>query len=441
MSSSVLVIHVPGLSPGLMKRLDRMPTLKSLVATGFFKPLRPTFPALGPSVDTSILTGKNPKDHGILGTVRFDRETFQTYVHENSARLVTGDRIWNVAKRKKNDFTTAALFWGHTLYSDCDIYLTTNPVPSGKGEYLPVGYSRPKDLYPKLVEAIGEYNHKWSWGGETSIQGSQWIMKATKFVLEKYSPNLVLTLVPQLEIALQKYGLNSPHLLIELTKLDGLFKELVAFSNENHYTVVVLSEYGMTDVKDAVLINRVLRDTYFQDVREVGGKEYLDYGTSKAFAVCDHQIAHVYVRDKLVKPIKDLLVMVPGIELVLDADGMRDHHITHPRCGDLVCVATKDRWFAYHWWKEDGEEKAPPFAKSVDMVRKGAYDPLELFQDVRTKQVDFTQLQSVKASYGRLPRDTNEMGVFVCSKRTAERPQEIMTALDIGKFILYLCGV
>lgn len=441
MSSSVVVIHIPGLSPLLMKRLDRMPTLKSMVQSGFFKPLRPTFPALGPSVDASILTGKNVREHGILGNVRYDRDSHLPIVGENSSRYVAGERLWNVAKKKKPDFTTAVLFWNHMLYSDCDFYVTTNPIATGKGEVVNPGYSRPKDLYTKIVEAIGEYNPKWFWGGETSIQGSQWMMKATRFVLEKHQPNLVFSLIPQLEIALQKYGLNSPQLLIELGKVDGLLKDLVAFCQEQKHTVVVLSEYGMTDVKDAVLLNRILRDTYFQEVREYQGKEYLDYGTSKAFAVVDHQIAHVFVRDKLVKPIKDLLVEVTGIDMVLDAAGQKEHHVDHARCGDLICVAARDKWFAYYWWKEGGEEKAPPFAKTVDMARKGAYDPLELFQDVRTKQVDFENLQGIKASHGRLPKDVNDMGVFVCNKKSADKPADIMNAYELGKMFLHLCGI
>lgn len=442
MASTVLVIHIPGLSPQLMKRLDRMPTLKSMVQAGWFKPFRPSFPALAPSVDASILTGKPVREHGILGHVRFDRETFQPLVNENCTRLIgVADRLWHFGKRKTKDFTTAVLFWNNMLYSDCDFYLTTNPIDTGRGDIPAPGYSRPKDLFPKVCEAIGEYNPRWFWGGETSIQGSQWMMRATRYVLEKHQPNLVLTWMPQLEISLQKYGLNSPQMLIELGKVDGLLKELYAYCQEQKFTVVVLSEYGMTDVKDAVLINRILRDTYFQEVREYQGKEYLDYGTSKAFAVVDHQIAHVFVRDKLVKPIKDLLVEVPGIELVLDADGQREHQVNHARCGDLILVATKDRWFSYYWWKENAEEKAPHWARAVDMVRKGSYDPLELFQDARSKQVDFNLLQNVKASFGRQPKDPMEMGVVICNKRGSERPPEMINATEFGKLLLQMTGV
>ncbi len=440
MSSTVLVIHVPGLSPLLMKRLDRMPTLKSLVQTGYFKPLRATFPALMPSVDASILTGKPPKDHGILGNVRFERDLVEPRYGDNASRIVAGERIWQTAKKKKPDFTTAVLFWSNILYSDVDFYLTGNPLHTGK-ELALAGYGRPKDLFVKVSEYAGEFNPKWLWGAEASIQASQWIMKATRFVLEKYQPNLVFTMIPQLELSLQKWGLNSPQILIELGKVDGLLKEVVGYCNEKKYTVVVLSEYGLTDVKDAVMINRILRDTYFQEVREYQGKEYLDYGTSKAFALCDHQIAQVFVRDKLVKPIKDLLVEVPGIETVLDAEGMKEYNVTHPRCPDLIAIASKDRWFSYYWWKEGGEEKAPPFAKSVDMVRKGCYDPVEIFQDARSKMVDFNLVQNVKASYGRVSKDQNELGIFLCGRRTADKPADIMNAVEIGKTLLQLCGI
>src|SRR5437762_1425592 len=61
--------------------------------------------------------------------------------------------------------------------------------------------------------------------------------------------------------------------------------------------VVVLSEYGITAVSRPVHLNRVLREAGLLAVREEMGREILDAGASAAFAVADHQLAHVYVKE------------------------------------------------------------------------------------------------------------------------------------------------
>ncbi len=67
------------------------------------------------------------------------------------------------------------------------------------------------------------------------------------------------------------------------------------------------------------------------------------------------------------------------MDLVLDEEGKRDHGLDHPRSGELVAVARPDRWFSYYYWLDD--ERAPDFARTVDIHRKPGYDPVELFLD------------------------------------------------------------
>ncbi len=102
-----------------------------------------------------------------------------------------------------------------------------------------------------------------------------------------------------------------------------------------------MSEYGITPVSDAVHINRALREAGLIAVRaEEFGREILDAGACAAFALADHQIAHVYVNDRSrIGAVRALLERLDGVERVLDEDGKRAAGLDHPRSGELVAIS------------------------------------------------------------------------------------------------------
>jgi predicted AlkP superfamily pyrophosphatase or phosphodiesterase len=133
-----------------------------------------------------------------------------------------------------------------------------------------------------------------------------------------------------------------------------------------------------------VPLNRVLREAGLLAVRQERAGEMLDAGASEAFAVVDHQVAHVYVRrPERVAQVAALLRAQDGVEAVWDRADQRGAGLDHPRSGELVAVSAHDRWFSYPYWLDDG--RAPDFARTVDIHRKPGYDPVELFLDPRLR--------------------------------------------------------
>ena len=117
-------------------------------------------------------------------------------------------------------------------------------------------------------------------------------------------------------------------------------------------------------------------------VREELGLEMLDPGASAAFAVADHQVAHVYVND----PRTDRRGARASLEATArrrdacsTAPASARYRIDHARAGDLIAVAEARGWFTYYYWLDD--RRAPDFARTVDIHRKPGYDPVELFLD------------------------------------------------------------
>jgi hypothetical protein len=173
--------------------------------------------------------------------------------------------------------------------------------------------------------------------------------------------------------------------------------------------------------------------------------EILDAGASRAFAVADHQVAHIYVRDASPAFLKEVLAVVEGtdgVERVLGAEDKEQAGIAHEHAGDLIAVAKEDAWFTYSYWLDDA--KAPDFARTVDIHRKPGYDPVELFVDpairlpmvkigtkLLKKKLGFRMLMDlipldaglVKGSHGRIPSDTSEFPILIAPKRVVNQPR------------------
>ncbi len=257
------------------------------------------------------------------------------------------------------------------------------PVYYADGRKEPDCYTRPPALHDELTEKFGTFPLFHFWGPGADLVSSRWIIDATRHVMSTRHPDLTLCYLPHLDYDLQRYGPDDPRSLKAAADLDTALAPLLDDARAEGRTVVALSEYGITRVNRPVDINRALRRAYLLEVHTQDGMEYLDPMASRAFAVADHQIAHVYVRrPEDLDATREALDGLPGIEQLLDDEGKKAHHLDHPRAGELVAVAEPDAWFTYYYWLDD--DRAPDFAQLVEIHRKPGYDPVELFMDPTT---------------------------------------------------------
>jgi predicted AlkP superfamily pyrophosphatase or phosphodiesterase len=216
------------------------------------------------------------------------------------------------------------------------------------------------------------------WGPNTSNASTQWIADSAKWMEERYNPTLTLVYLPHLDYCLQRFGSDFEKVNKDLAEIDGICADLINYYEDRNAQVMVLSEYGITNVSKPVHLNRILREQGLLAIREEMGRELLDAGASIAFAVADHQMAHVYVNDLTYIPkVRDLLEATEGVAKVLDEDEKQTYHLSHERSGELIAIAQPHAWFTYYYWLD--ERRAPDFAKTVDIHRKPGYDPVELF--------------------------------------------------------------
>jgi predicted AlkP superfamily pyrophosphatase or phosphodiesterase len=378
-----VVINAVGLSSSLINPQDT-PRIEALGRAGTRATIEPVTPAVTTTVQATYLTGTWPSEHGVVGNGWYFRDTSEVRFWLQSNALVRGEKVWERAKRMDPSFTCCNMFWWYNMYSTADYSVTPRPMYPADGRKLPDVYAHPESLRRELQEKLGTFPLFNFWGPATDIKATRWITDASIEVDRKLNPTLTLIYLPHMDYVLQKEGPAGPGVAKDLRELDAECGKLIDYYQGRGARVIVLSEYGITPVSRPVHLNRVLREAGLLAVREEMGHELLDAGASAAFAVADHQVAHVYVRDPArVAEVKRILQGVPGVAEVLDREGQQAIHLDHERSGELVCLAERDAWFTYYFWNDDA--KAPDYARTVDIHRKPGYDPVELFIDPTLK--------------------------------------------------------
>ena len=414
MSEHLVVFNVVGLSSRYLNRIKELPAFSELIDSGVATSVDPVFPALTLPAQASLTTGCWPEEHGIVANGFYDRDRLEVSFWDQYRSLVQATPLWERVKKKKPEMTTAVLFWQNTLYGNADIIVTPKPMHA-EHELIQWCYSKPVGYYESLSEEIGPFNLFDYWGPFASPKASQWIVDSAIVTMRRHRPNLMMVYMPHLDYSCQKYGPDDPRVFKDLQSTDtmiGNFMDAIdSLGLADRTTVAVVSEYGLVPVSDAVTPNRILRDAGLLEVREIQGREYLDMEFSRAFAMVDHQIAHVYVADENdCDSVASLLKNSPGIGAVWDVAEKENARVNHRRSGELIALADPDRWLAYYWWRDP--EKAPDFADHVDIHRKPGYDPLELFIDEKTFKI-LSDTTLIKGSHGLPAKDRVDMAMLM----------------------------
>jgi predicted AlkP superfamily pyrophosphatase or phosphodiesterase len=453
-TTPLVVIDVVGLTPKLLAHMPR------LAAVGGRAELGTILPAVTCSVQSTFLTGALPREHGIVGNGWYFRDLGEVLLWRQHNALVGGDKLWDAARRAHPGHTVANVCWWYAMGADVDWTVTPRPVYYADGRKEPDCYTDPPELHDELTAALGTFPLFTYWGPGAGLPSSRWICRAAQHIMATKNPDLTLVYVPHLDYDLQRFGPSSPQAARAAAELDGVLAPLLDAAAARGATVVVLSEYGITEARRPVDVNRALRAEGLLRVYTQDGMEYLDPWTSRAFAVADHQIAHVYVRDPADLPaVRKVCESLPAE--ILDEAGKAAHGLDHERSGELVLVAEPDAWFTYYYWLDDA--RAPDFARLVEIHRKPGYDPAELLFDpanpsaakaragiaLARKKLGMRYLMNVvgldagavavRGSHGRLPTDPDDGPVLLCSRPEAGRDR--YAATEVKDLLLRLTGL
>ncbi|PYK63330.1 MAG: alkaline phosphatase family protein [Verrucomicrobia bacterium] len=456
------VINVVGLTEPLIGQ--HTPGIAEFLKRGAKASIVPAFPALTSSAQSDYLTGKLPSEHGIVANGWYNRELAEV------------------------QFTCAKLFWWFNMYSSADYSITPRPMYPADGRKVFDIYTWPYSIRTEIKTDLGEFPFPCFWGPAAGVDtprgaadaASRWIAESAKWIENKYQPTLSLIYLPHLDCNLQRYGPTvaqtslsagsgdlpvaretgspsnpqagkpalrpiNPAIHRDLRQIDALVGDLISFFQSRSVQVLLLSEYGITNVDTPIHLNRLLREKGWLTVKDELSLELLDCGASRVFAVADHQVAHIYLNDhSLENKVRELLERTPGVAGLMGAQGKKQMGLNHPRAGDLIAVAAEHAWFTYYYWLDDA--KAPDFARTVDIHRKPGYDPVELFLDPKIpavklrvlwrllqKRLGFRMLMDVipldatlvKGSHGCRPASTSDWPILISNQPSAVATPQI----------------
>lgn len=443
----VLLLSIPGLRS---QDLDLMPALSALAARGGCVPLDPGFPSITCPVQASLTTGVNPAGHGIVANGLYDQSKKHLEMWISPDDVHQSPRIWDRLKSMRPDLKTAAWFLLQSKHASADLVCLPAPKHNPDGTETMWCHTNPDSLYEELRATLGEFPLHKFWGPIAGIESSQWIARSFIEASRQDPPHLAVVYLPHLDYAAQRTGPDSEPALEACRKLDAEIENLVEeYRKTTHDDVIVIvaGEYQIRPVAHTLFPNRILRDAGLLKVTQADSGEIIDMTASRAWALADHQISHIFLHDKkdqeLVKHISTLFMKEEGVGCVIGGDELVERGLTttsvqhqDSRCGSLVIESTGNSWQAYHYWNEDA--LAPRFAHTIDIHRKPGYDPLELHvEKSKLPKVSIPfDTSLIRGSHGA--RDHNQPHETILISSRPDFVSHSLSITDIAEKILAL---
>lgn len=395
-----------------------------------FRKTRSIFPAVTCSTQASIRTAATPAKHGMIGNGLFFRDLKKVLFWEQAASLVEGPRIWD-AMRKDDGLQVGMMFWQQSLGESIDLVLSPRPIHKHDGGMIQDCMSIPELFYDEISQSLGRsFNLMHYWGPLASGKSSDWIIGSLEHAMNKRRPDILFGYLPHLDYDLQRYGPGHAKAVKAASALAGMLERFIHACEQEGYDYVIFGDYEINPVKrGAVFPNRRLSDAGLFRTRNIRGMLYPDFFHYDAFAMVDHEIAHVYVSDpNKIEFVRQSFIGLSGVSRVWTRNEASVVGLNHPNSGELVLLAEPGAWFAYPWWTDKRE--APDYATHIDIHNKPGYDPCELFFGWPPKSVS-QNTRRVRGTHGRLcevawatsihdmqdPRDLCELGERIAAWR------------------------
>lgn len=429
----VILISAPGLRPSDIDATNT-PTMHDWANNGALASLKPTFPCVTSPVQASMMTGVGPGQHGVTANGFYYRTGDQPDPVESTPPAI---EFWiarnNIVQKPqlydlfKGMGKTSAVWHAQNIKdAAADFIVTPSPIHEDDGSTKLWCYAKPEGLYEQLIADLGHFPLQHYWGPMANVTSSQWIMRAAQWLIDRHQPKFHNIYIPHLDYAAQKFGPNSDQAKKALNEFDQLIAGFQQYLQQSpiagDHVVIIASEYAMTDVNQVIYPNRMLREADMLSINEKDGAEHIDITHCKAFALVDHQFAHVYLNDEnrtdaRAADVAKLFANAHGIAAAYAGKDRREVNLDHPRAGDVILIAEEYAWFAYYWWLSD--DGAPAFARTVDIHAKPGYDPVEMFFDPNTKGIPL-DASLVKGSHGIPPTKPHHMAALLTNKPTNE---------------------
>lgn len=417
MSARVILLSIPGLR---CEDLPAMPNLRAMAELGEQAVLAPSFPCVTCPVQANMTTGRTPREHGVIANGFYYRERHEFEMWTAWNDCIEAPQIWDILHRDRPGTTSAVWFPLHSKGCGADYICTPAPKHNPDGTESLWCYTRPENLYEELLPQLDHFPLQHFWGPLANIFSSQWIADSAIEAAKRYRPDFFYIYLPHLDYAAQKTGPDSEVAQISTGQLDEVIgklrNEMSAAYGDPEPLWIVASEYTILPVDHVTYPNRLLREAGLLTVRDEADGEYLDFAASRAWAMTDHQLSHIFVEGRdanVIDKVVELFTGQEGIAEVLHGNRLTECHLDHANCGDVVLVSVPTSWQAYYYWLD--EARAPGFARKVDIHNKPGYDPVEMHVDLVKWGIPL-DATLVRGSHGAPAQSEAQRGPIISSR-------------------------
>jgi predicted AlkP superfamily pyrophosphatase or phosphodiesterase len=394
MSDRVVLLTIPQLrcrdvTPGGLGSLERLTSRGSMTSAV------PPFPGLASSAFASLMTGLEPREHGLIGNVFLDRVAQNVVTVPLPDSAVLGRKLWHMAREERPDARVMLWFTPDTRGADVDLMAWVD-----RPRLL---HTAPESLQERLETALGPFPNEDQSEEPTFEPASTWILQSAARMIREELPDLAVVRVPYLGQIARRYGPDGRHAGRAIRTFDAMLTGFLKALPDGT-AVVAVTESIVTPVTETLYPNRVLRELgLLQTVALPSGGIGVDLAHSPAFALADHQLCHIYFNDPSVAGTVASTfsgAQSDGVALVVASDEQRNLlGLDHPRAGDVVLVACPDSWFAPSWWTSDDERPVVVTESSIPIGDSTLLNP-----------------DHVRGSLGAPPPSDLYIGVLICSE-------------------------
>lgn len=233
----LIVISVDGLDHRYLRDADKLglkaPNMRKLVREGEWAQgvIGVTSTVTWPS-HTSLITGKRPDEHGILGNRRPREEGGDYYW---SVSLLKVRTLWHAAHDA--GLKTAAITWPVTVDAQID-YNLPEAFSKRKGGWMDLATIRAKAT-PGLVEKIITFDKTF----DQEWMDDRTRTLATVYFLKREKPDLILLHLVDHDAVAHEHGPFTPEALAELERTDGYIGQIVAAAPKQA-TICLTADHG-----------------------------------------------------------------------------------------------------------------------------------------------------------------------------------------------------
>lgn len=261
--SKVLVFCIDALCSSDIEQMRQMPHFSPLIENGsYVQSVEPVWPALTYCCHTSILTGCYVQRHGIVNNEKMRRGG---YLNEPWFNMKHDVKVPTLLDRaREQGLSTCSLSWPVSGGANYDMNMPMI-VPYDYHGWEPQPWltqTATKNLMERYFYKHGRY----IMGPDRSLD--LLTMALALDILEDFDqPDIMLVKMCDLDSARHTYGVHHPKVTDQLRKHDEEFGAIIEALRRKgtleQTNIVILGDHGMTDVRDVLHLNVLLRRAGF----------------------------------------------------------------------------------------------------------------------------------------------------------------------------------